>query len=699
MKPWLLLLLLLLSSAAWANSPAVDRLQAQVQAHPQADTARVNLLNALAFEQRSTVPRASRASFEEALALARQLNYSLGTAKALLGLGFYYRKRNEYSPAQLHTEQARVLFERLPDQRNLLACTYNLAYIYFGQGNYTQALDYSQQGLQLAEKLNDPHWLVLMNAQLGIISTEVGEYSKARLYLEQCLRLARQHHNQSGVSQGLRGLGDLYRTQEKWTIARRYYEQDMLLARRLGDKPGASVEEMNVADMAEHQGHYREVFTYCYQVLRQLRQLDVVGYLPWTHLVLARAHLHTNRPDSALYYGKASLQASLRSGTKENIRDVSEVLTQASATTGNMAAAYRYQRLFTIYQDSLSSRDLIRRIAALQYGYELDRKQARIKQLTRTQQLIQQKNRQQQWLLLVSLAGLLLVGALSVILWRSNTQKQRAYALLEKQQTELLATQKQLVAAEKWAFVGEVSAGIAHELQNPLHFMKKFAEVSVALLDHDSHTAPPSDTASAELQQEIVAGLKQNLQEISQHGQRASSIIADMLAHARTGSAQRESIYINVLVEENLQLAQQIALSKEPPFQATVHTTFDAAAGQVTVVPAEIGRGLLNLFTNALHALETRYSQAEANYQPVLRVSTERINGQVAIRIHDNGTGMAEETKQQIFQPFFTTKPLGKGTGLGLSLAHDTITKGHGGTIQVETKAGKFTEFTILLPA
>jgi tetratricopeptide (TPR) repeat protein len=144
LKLWFLLLLLLLSTTAWAQVPAVERLQMQVQDHPQADTARVNLLNALAFEQRSTVPRVSKASFEEALALARQLAYPLGEAQALLGLGFYYRKRNEYGPAQAYTEQARLLFERLHDHRNQLACTYNLAYIFFGQGNYTQALDYAQ---------------------------------------------------------------------------------------------------------------------------------------------------------------------------------------------------------------------------------------------------------------------------------------------------------------------------------------------------------------------------------------------------------------------------------------------------------------------------------------------------------------------------------------------------------------------------
>ena len=500
LKSCILLLVLLTASAAGAQTPGLQQLRAKVQAHPQADTARVNRLNELAFEQRSKAPRESRASFEQALQLARRLQYRFGEAKAQLGLGFYYRKRNEYGPAQLYTQQARQAFSELGDLRNQLACTYNLAYIFSGQGNYTQGLDHAQQALTLAERLKDPHWVVLMNAQMGIISTEVGEYEKSREYLERCLQLSRHHHNQPGVSQGLRGLGDLYRTQGKWDRARRYYQQDATLTRQLGDEPGFLVEEMNVADMEERLGNYPKAFAYSYRVLHQLRQLDVVGYLPWTQLVLARAHLHTNRPDSALIYGRASLQASLRSGVKENIRDVSEVLTQASVRLGDFPAAYRYQTLFGAYQDSLSSRELIRRIAALQYSYELDRRQTRISQLTRNEQLIRQKNQQQQWLLVVSLVGLGAVAGLSVVLWRSNRQKQRAYALLEQKQADLLATQQQLVAAEKWAFVGELSAGIAHELQNPLHFMKNFAEVSVAMLDQDGTRAVPTLGATDGLQ-------------------------------------------------------------------------------------------------------------------------------------------------------------------------------------------------------
>ncbi|QNH60839.1 tetratricopeptide repeat protein [Hymenobacter sediminicola] len=690
---------MLTASAAGAQTPKLEQLRAKVQAHPQADTTRVNRLNELAFEQRSKAPRESRASFEDALQLAQGLHYRFGEAKAQLGLGFYYRKRNEYGPAQLYTQQARQAFSEIGDLRNQLACTYNLAYIFSGQGNYTQALDHAQQALTLAERLKDPHWLVLMNAQMGIISTEVGEYEKAREYLERCLQLSRHHHNQPGVSQGLRGLGDLYRTQGNWDSARRYYQQDATLTRQLGDEPGFLVEEMNVADMEERLGNYPKAFAYSYRVLHQLRQLDVVGYLPWTQLVLARAHLHTNRPDSALIYGKASLQASLRSGVKENIRDVSEVLTQASVRLGHFPDAYRYQTLYGTYQDSLSSRELIRRIAALQYSYELDRRQTRISQLTRNEQLIRQKNQQQQWLLVVSLVGLGAVAGLSVVLWRSNRQKQRAYALLEQKQADLLATQQQLVAAEKWAFVGELSAGIAHELQNPLHFMKNFAEVSVAMLDQDSTRAVPTLGATDGLKQEILAGLKQNLQEISQHGQRASSIITDMLTHARTGTSQHELVRVNELIEENLRLAYQEMQARNHGFQATLRTELDESVQEAQLVRTEIGRVLLNLFTNAFHALAARQAQLGADYAPVLHVSSRRVGSQIEIRVRDNGTGMSAAVKQQIFTPFFTTKPTGQGTGLGLSLAHDIVTKGHGGVLQVETEEGNYTEFTLVLPA
>ncbi|MBT9392865.1 tetratricopeptide repeat protein [Hymenobacter sp. NST-14] len=657
-----------------------------------ADSARVNRLNAEAFELRGSNPRLSRQRFEQAAALATRGRYARGQAQAWLGLGFYHRKRNEYGPALAFTRRAEPIFQRLRDVPNQIAVVYNLGYVYFGQGNYARALASGQTGLLKAEVLQDAKWLVLMSAQLGFISTQLGEYEQARRYLERSQRLARQAGDQGGVSQSLRGLGDLYRAQGNWAAARRYYEQDAALARRLGDRPGQLVEELNIADMSERQGRYAEALRYGRQVRARLRRLDVVGYLPWVELVLARAQLHTGRADSALYYGRPSLTASQRSGVKENIRDVSQVLAEASARQGRFADAYRYHRLFAAYRDTLSSRDLIRRTAALQYSYELARRQARIGELTRRAALSRQQVAQQRRLLGVSLVGLLLVTALSVVLWRSNHQKNRAYGLLARQQAQLVATQQQLVAAEKWAFVGEVSAGIAHELQNPLHFMNRLAAVSNTLLAQE-----PAGAVADELGQEILGGLRQNLHEISQHGQRASSIISSMLTHARVGATPLAPTPLNQVVAAQLALAYEARpapLALLPP--DALQTELDPAVGLVPLA-ADMERVLLNLFTNALHALTTRGQQAPAAYAPVLRVSTHRTGRRVQVRIHDNGTGMAAAVRARVFEPFFTTKAMGEGTGLGLSLAHDIVTKGHGGTLTVTSREGHYTEFLLTL--
>ena len=250
------------------------------------------------------------------------------------------------------------------------------------------------------------------------------------------------------------------------------------------------------------------------------------------------------------------------------------------------------------------------------------------------------------------------------------------------------------VAAEKWAFMGELSAGIAHELQNPLAFMQNFAEVSVALLDGDrAGAARPTG-----LEQKIMAGLKQNLREISQHGQRASAIITDMLAHARTGRSQREPTDLNALIAENLRLADHNHLALDGPAAIALRTDFATNLGLVPVVPQEMGRALLNLFTNALHAVRRRQQLGEPDYHPLVNVRTQRVDDAVEIRVRDNGTGMSEVVAAQVFQPFFTPKAASEGTGLGLSLAHD-IVEGHQGTLMVETREGEFTELTVRVPA
>jgi two-component system NtrC family sensor kinase len=262
----------------------------------------------------------------------------------------------------------------------------------------------------------------------------------------------------------------------------------------------------------------------------------------------------------------------------------------------------------------------------------------------------------------------------------------------EQALVQLRTTQAQLVQAEKMAFLGELTSGIAHELQNPLTFMKSFAEVSTGLVDTIDGTGPGG------LGGEILAGLKQNLQQISQHGQRASSIIKDMLAHSRSGAGPRVPTDLNALAHESLTLAYEGCKAHNPAFTARLVEDLDPHLPPAAVVAADLGRVLLNLGTNAFYAVQQGARRAGPGYVPVVTLSTRARPGVVEIRVRDNGPGMSGDVVARVFEPFFTTKPVGEGTGLGLSLSHDIITKGHGGTLVVESEEGRGTEFIIILP-
>ena len=263
---------------------------------------------------------------------------------------------------------------------------------------------------------------------------------------------------------------------------------------------------------------------------------------------------------------------------------------------------------------------------------------------------------------------------------------------------ELKATQNQLIQAEKMASLGELTAGIAHEIQNPLNFVTNFSDVSTELLSELRDEHGKGAAADAEMQTELLDDLAQNLTKITHHGQRAASIVRGMLEHSRASTGERQPTNLNLLADEYLRLAYHGLRAKDKRFNATLTTHFDPNLSVIEAVSQDLGRVLLNLFTNAFYAVQKRQQTGEAAYQPAVTVSTAQVGNQVEIRVADNGTGMLAEVQAKIFQPFFTTKPTGEGTGLGLSLSHDIITKGHGGTIRVNSTMGHGTEFFILLP-
>ena len=272
-------------------------------------------------------------------------------------------------------------------------------------------------------------------------------------------------------------------------------------------------------------------------------------------------------------------------------------------------------------------------------------------------------------------------------------------AELKQTIADLKATQTQLIQSEKMASLGELTAGIAHEIQNPLNFVNNFSEVSSELIDEMNEEIEKGDFEEVKA---ISVDIKQNLGKISHHGKRADGIVKGMLQHSRNSSGQKEPTDINALADEYLRLAYHGLRAKDQSFNAELVTDFDRSIDTVNVVPQDIGRVILNLLTNAFHAVKEKASLTKnpesKEYKPTVSVSSKRDSKAVFISVTDNGNGIPESVKSKIFQPFFTTKPTGQGTGLGLSMSYDIMTKGHGGELTVETKEGKGTTFSVVLP-
>ena len=361
----------------------------------------------------------------------------------------------------------------------------------------------------------------------------------------------------------------------------------------------------------------------------------------------------------------------------------------------NVDSAFVYQNISMTVKDSLFSQEKQNAIQGLSFDE------------TMRQQEIQDAKEEAQTQLKFNIlfGGLFILFAVAFILYLNNRQKQKANFSLTRQKVkvestlqELKLTQAQLVQAEKMASLGELTAGIAHEIQNPLNFVNNFSEVSNELIDEMKEELSKGNYDNAK---EIADDVKQNLEKINHHGKRAADIVKGMLQHSQSSSGKKEPTNINALADEYLRLAYHGLRAKDKSFNATMKTDFDETIGNINIIPQDIGRVILNLITNAFYAVNEkktlRQAQGDSPYEPTVSVSTKQINDKTEIRVTDNGNGIPQKVFDKIFQPFFTTKPTGQGTGLGLSLAYD-IVKAHGGELKVETKEGEGSEFIIQIP-
>ncbi len=377
-------------------------------------------------------------------------------------------------------------------------------------------------------------------------------------------------------------------------------------------------------------------------------------------------------------------------------------LTKLDSAQGNYKNAYEHYKLYTLYRDSLMKEEAEKKALQAKMQFEFDKKQAIAKAEQDKKDAEQKRIKNIQYFTIGALIVLVLVILLiAYIQWRNNNQKKKANVLLQQQKekaeetlVELKATQSQLIYSEKMASLGELTAGIAHEIQNPLNFVNNFSEVNRELI--------------AEMREEIANGnysgvtvlardVEENEEKINHHGRRADSIVKGMLQHSRTGTGQKEPTDFNALADEYLGLSYHGLRAKDKSFNAEMKTDFDNSIGKIKIIPQDIGRMLLNLYNNAFYAVNDAMVKGLPGYKPTVTVTTKKLQNGVELTVKDNGKGIPQLAVDKIFQPFFTTKPPGKGTGLGLSVSYDII-KAHNGEIKVETREGEGSKFIITLP-
>jgi len=710
MSVWLLLGTF--SAHAQKSTSLIDSLRQLLQAHTQPDTTRVRRLQQLAEALTATNPAKARAVIEEATTLSRTLHDAKGEGFALLWLSTLYRRQADYELAQRYVRQAQQVFDRANNRRGQAQSYLQLLLIEMMQGNYAPAIVAALRGIPLAEQANATQTKRRLQATLGSLYLNLEDYKAALPILQAALKNGKQAGDHQVVMSMQNALGTLYTRQKNWSAALRSYEQSQQVADEQHDEVNGTINEVNMADMYRLQGKYQQArFHGLRAYARAVAGKDMYS-LPSAELLLAQVYQAVHQPDSAIALASKSLQWAQQTHTKETIRDASLVLAQAYAERREFAPAYRYQRQYLAYNDTLTGEQTQRQTTALRYGYELDKKQAQIALLTKTRQLQDQQSVRQRQQLYGLLAGLGSVVLVAGLLWRNLLLKQRANRRLNEKNeqiagqrdaldrtlVELKGAQAQLIQKEKMASLGELTAGIAHEIQNPLNFVNNFAEVSVELID-ELEEAQQQPVRDAELEQDLLTDIRENLHKINHHGRRADAIVRGMLAHSNHGTGTKQPTKLNVLTDEYLRLAYQGVRAKDKGFVCDLQTDFAEKLDKISVVPQDIGRVLVNLFSNAFYATQQRSQQEGNGYKPQVSVQTRQAADHVEIRVRDNGTGIPEPVRQKIFQPFFTTKPTGQGTGLGLSLSYDIVTQGHGGQLLVDSELGRYTEFVVQLPA
>lgn len=577
-----------------------------------------------------------------------------------------YKGRSVYSQAMEYDFKALSLFEKDNDLRGVAICYTRLCDLLYFQEKYEEGAEYCQKAIDIQKQLDVPGELSVSYRYKADNLLLMEHYDDALLNINQAISVLKKAGKpKHELLAPFNTRGNIYKFLKRYDDALSEYKKNYHLAKANNKERDLFVALANIGHIYRIQENFKEALPYTLEAIDIMKKTSNTQNL-WEN-----------------YFHAADSYKAL----------------------GNLEKALKYEQLYAKERLKVKDQIIQQLESELQIKYETAKKDETI--VAQDAKIDRQRKSQLLYISIAGLLGIILFGMYFTIKNIANKRKKLVSLnedlevsndALSKSLEELQLAQKQLIQSEKMASLGELTAGIAHEIQNPLNFVINFSEISNELVDEMTEEIGKGDTEEAKT---IAINIKQNLDKITHHGQRADSIVKGMLQHSRKSDGQKKPTNINALADEYLRLAYHGLRAKDKSFNATLETDFDESIGKINIIPQDIGRVILNLITNAFYACNEKSSYTKAsddgNYKSTVWVSTRKNRDKVIIMVKDNGNGIPKEVLDKIFQPFFTTKPTGKGTGLGLSLSYDII-KAHGGNLRVSTEENIGTEFIISIP-
>jgi two-component system, NtrC family, sensor kinase len=616
--------------------------------------------------------------------------------------------QNQFENASSDSVKLKTAMELSDVLGNKAWITTNIGQFAVAFKSFRQAFDFweNPENVKLFEKarLENKYWSELTNLTFnyGHLMGVTGNIEERQFYYQKAYQMAKDHNDVLNTVYALTGLALVHLNNNEMDSARFKIEEALSFPPELYNYEGYP--DIKYIDGAIKLGfkQYEPALKAFWNGLQDATKTDYPVGKATNNLGLSETHRYLNHLDSSYFFAKQSIKELRR------LREIQMFEIDIASAYHNLYehfqyynqpdSALRYLELAQVERSILTERKIANMAAFQQVLLNRERE---LGDLENENLAIQ--NSYRTYFFVIVLAVFLVIGA---ILLRANRQKLKANFLLEAQKEEiqsalhqLKSTQAQLIQSEKMASLGELTAGIAHEIQNPLNFVNNFSEVSNELLEEMKEELDKGNFDDAK---SISLDLKQNLEKINHHGKRADAIVKGMLQHSRANTGQKEPTDINALCDEYLKLAYHGLRAKDKSFNAEIKTEFDPNLPKINVVSQDIGRVLLNLINNAFYSVSEKSKvegqKSGSEYEPTVSITTHlTANSQLLIAVKDNGSGIPNSIKEKIFQPFFTTKPTGQGTGLGLSLSYD-IVKAHGGEVKVESKEGVGSELVISLP-